>query len=760
MSSAKELYTLASATVIKKAKVINNDKKATTTTNEVSQEINTKDTDIKDKADVSPQASQKARAKKLRALNSKLKRAKAAEVAEKAKAGTLTRRPIVDQAPLSTTEEESSIDSKNASDTEEAQLSPDKPASDTDTAANMTPASEDESVSDSQDSKPKLSRLQKLQKKKMAEGVVKADVIRKSKPKKHIPLPPKKDHSMKGMLGVDIFASRPRSSQKSRSSSQGSAVTPPSPTSSTYQIITPTSSTHVPFSDTPPLPDTTLAFFEEEESSDVAISVSDHDEHDGDIEEIVASAPMIVSTKETPIGADSKSATASLPVVEPTEDDVSETKDIVEDTHATLGGEPVNETVADQDQSILSKLVVAPIETFIDSITNTVNDLAAPTSETKLNDGAPAPCDVVLETTTSMETPVSAEIATPEDVSNFSEDSTEADVKSTEANSLASFLALPNGTGEDMSARQLREKLVALHVAPLIEPQQERNKRSRKEKKVSKPNNTAAVPQVDFTDQPIAPADPVVEKHILKQPHYSPLAVDDGFVDDAFVAGLLARPNGCAGDTTIRHLHEDMVAMLAASPMKPSQQLMKKEKQVAATTSLANKSLYKKALTPYEEFISTPKWSMPFRRSSKSSSISPTSSEVSERELYKAKHTFIGTISLTEFLSELNILLKDYTSSKDDVCRAFAACVAKEAEVYGFHSDTSIDHDFDSVLVQCRTKLGSKTLHAFLRGIYFDDEGITPVSCVINGFYSTAASDIGPSAKVMRALESASDSSS
>lgn len=257
------------------------------------------------------------------------------------------------------------------------------------------------------------------------------------------------------------------------------------------------------------------------------------------------------------------------------------------------------------------------------------------------------------------------------------------------------------------------------------------------------------------------------------------------------MAGLLPLPNSCAEDTTLRHLREDMVAMHVISPTKPSQQLNKKEKKRLATTlASANKSFGKMALpaersfegpvltaqdiqvktkhTVYdntqasllEAFMQAPTWEMPSPRSSKASSMSTTSSEMSERELYKAQQTFLGTISLVEFLSELNIHLEDYMSSKNDICRAFAACAAKEAEVYGFHKDTTIDQDFNSVLVQCQTKLGSKTLHAFLRGINFDDEGATPVSCVINGFCSAAASDVGPSAKVMRALESSSDSSS
>jgi len=764
MSSVKELNTLASATGTKKANVANNDKQATTTTNEVSQEINTKDAGISDQANFPPKASQKARAKKLRAMNSKLKKAKAAEVAEKAKAGTLTRQPIVEEAPVSTTDEDSSCDSKDISETEQTQPSPDKPALDTDNSSTMTPASEDDSVSDSQDGKPKLTRLQKLQKKKMADVIVKADVkIRKSKPKKHIPLPPKKDHSKKGMFGLDIFASRPRSSQTSRSSSSGSVVTPTSPTSSTYKIATPTGSTHVPLSGTtPPLPDASLDFFEEEESSHGSIVISDHDEHDEDVEEIVASAPILVATKETPNEVDVKDATV---VIESTEDLLCETEDIADGTQTPISAIENNASDA---------VDVAPEQT--------TEICAAPDDKLAIDTALDQGQDTIKE-------PV-----------NNAEENTEGDVKSTKDTYLASFLARPNGAGEDMSVRHLQEKLVALHVDPFVEPQREQNKPSRKEKKASKSNKTTTSPPVEVTAQPITPADPVAEERVLDESHDSPPAVETAVevavVDDAFVADLLALPNGCAEGITLRHLREDMVAMHVMPPMKPSQQLNKKDKkQVTTTLASVNKSFDKKTLSAersseesaliaqdiqgkkqdiqvktrhtiydntqaalLEAFMPATKWEMPSPRSSKASSMSTTSSELSEREMYKAQQTFIGTISLVEFLSELNI--HHYTSSKDDVCRAFAACAAKEAEIYGFHKDSTTDPDFDTMLVQCRTKLGSKTLHAFLRGINFDEEGVTPVSCVINGFYSAAASDVGPSAKVMRALESASDSSS
>jgi hypothetical protein len=141
---------------------------------------------------------------------------------------------------------------------------------------------------------------------------------------------------------------------------------------------------------------------------------------------------------------------------------------------------------------------------------------------------------------------------------------------------------------------------------------------------------------------------------------------------------------------------------------------------------------------------------------------SPTSSTLSggydeapsqfDRALCKARNTFLGSISLEDFIETLHC--EEVMTTKGYVIEAFALLSAEEKVMMKLpvlHPMFATDLRYP--LVQRRVKVGNTNLYAFLHGIPFDGDD-TSVLNVAEAFSKCAANDrLGPSAKMMGFLE-------
>jgi len=117
-----------------------------------------------------------------------------------------------------------------------------------------------------------------------------------------------------------------------------------------------------------------------------------------------------------------------------------------------------------------------------------------------------------------------------------------------------------------------------------------------------------------------------------------------------------------------------------------------------------------------------------FRTSSHSSSHSTPSIR---RAAEKARTTFLGPISLETFINTLDFELWDGTTTKDDICEAFATLAG--------HPTTT---GLDKPKIQRKIKLGSTPLYAFLRQITFMEDEVTVVGEVMKVFGKAARNQV------------------
>jgi hypothetical protein len=127
------------------------------------------------------------------------------------------------------------------------------------------------------------------------------------------------------------------------------------------------------------------------------------------------------------------------------------------------------------------------------------------------------------------------------------------------------------------------------------------------------------------------------------------------------------------------------------------------------------------------------------------------SQEDIDRRAHLTRNTFLGTTSLDDFINTLAFKTSDGTTTKRDICEAFAALSAAEFKVmYNYPPRTVID--CESRMAQRKIKIGATSLYVFLSGIKFDGDEVAVLEEVMRAFRKAAAWEDGVSGKVVWAL--------
>ena len=273
-------------------------------------------------------------------------------------------------------------------------------------------------------------------------------------------------------------------------------------------------------------------------------------------------------------------------------------------------------------------------------------------------------------------------------------------------NFVASLLCKPNGSGETKETRDLHNNLVAMHVAPIevaVSIQQDKNKKAEKTNRYIE-TWTADPDAVDALIAHMVP--PITEEPIS--------AVEELSTDD----------------TT----RDEPSIVIATSTHGFWQTVLSKTPTTEATT------IEQTALNPDSATPTTPPTSFRDDSSSESDTIKSfrTSSAHSTpsilRAASKARTTFLGPTSLETFITTLDFELWDGTTTKEDICEAFASLSG--------HPTTTTTAGLDTAKIQRKIKLGSTSLYAFLRQITFLEDDVTVVGEVMKVFRKAARSQV------------------
>ncbi|KAH7071700.1 hypothetical protein FB567DRAFT_554348 [Paraphoma chrysanthemicola] len=270
--------------------------------------------------------------------------------------------------------------------------------------------------------------------------------------------------------------------------------------------------------------------------------------------------------------------------------------------------------------------------------------------------------------------------------------------KMSEETYVLKFLALPNGSGQDIAERKLIDKLVSLHVLPYVSPQSAGRKQKPKSQMSQKLDTTIA--------SVFSAAEGVMES-----------------IEKSQVEGTTEMPT------------MDVSTDLEASTTKEFI-----TGDACSDSSDTNKN------SPYRQ------------SSSRSRSGTPSSSVSSRRsstprvaEVHLARNTFLGHTSLEDFIDALDFK-QDGTTTKYDILHTFATLSSAEFEAMHGESPDIIDFDLDAIDVRRKIKLGRTSLYTFLCAVTFDGHDIARVADVISTFRTAALSHTAPSDKLKMAL--------
>lgn len=285
----------------------------------------------------------------------------------------------------------------------------------------------------------------------------------------------------------------------------------------------------------------------------------------------------------------------------------------------------------------------------------------------------------------------------------------------TDDGSIVSFLSFPNGTGESIATRQLHDELVALHVPPLPKfVAQKHQKKAQNHQETAK--NSAKVAAIPCTFQDTRTKVTQVTKNVVAQLEHTtaPCKEESDMVKDSQTYIPPIEPN-CEQQSAT----EQIVEQVARSP-------------VAVSPSTDVKSVHS-----LETVVDT--------------AVSQQLHDVDGR-IYIARNTFMGITSLENSLDKLEFDTMHGTTTKTNICAAFAALAIDESVNLIGHRPGKDFTTVSSTFMQHRIKLGTTTLFAFLQGIHFDGDGIATIASVMRVFKKVAHQDQERSTKLGAAL--------
>ncbi|KAI4697021.1 uncharacterized protein J4E84_000145 [Alternaria hordeiaustralica] len=269
---------------------------------------------------------------------------------------------------------------------------------------------------------------------------------------------------------------------------------------------------------------------------------------------------------------------------------------------------------------------------------------------------------------------------------------------------VASLLCKPNGPGETKETRDFHNSLVAIHVAPIEVPvpiQQDKDKKSEKANRYIE-TWTADPDAVDPLISSMVP--PITEE---PTPAVEELGTEDATRDEPSV--VVATPIHGFWQTVLSKPTATEAATVEQTVIIPDS---------APTTS------------SHDDSSSSPSSINPFRTRSRSSTHSTPSIL---RAASKARTTLLGGTSLETFITTLDFELWDGTTTKDDICEAFASLST--------HPTPTIT-GLDTAKIQRKIKLGSTSLYAFLHQITFMEDDVTVVGEVMRVFRKAAREQV------------------
>ncbi|KAI4647609.1 uncharacterized protein J4E78_008924 [Alternaria triticimaculans] len=268
---------------------------------------------------------------------------------------------------------------------------------------------------------------------------------------------------------------------------------------------------------------------------------------------------------------------------------------------------------------------------------------------------------------------------------------------------IASLLCKPNGSGETKETRDFHNNLVAMHVAPL---EVSVSIRQNKDKKAEKANRyietwTADPDAVDAMFISMVP--PITEEPISA---VEELSTDDATRDEPSV--VIATPNQGFWQTVLSKTPANEATTVEQTVIIPDSA----PTTTPPTSSYDDSSSESDTIKSYSSSHSTP-------------SI--------RRAASKARTTFLGATSLETFITTLDFELWDGTTTKDDICEAFASLAGHP---------TTTTTSLNTAKIQRKIKLGSTSLYAFLRQITFMEDEVTVVGEVMRVFRKAARSQV------------------
>ncbi|CAN9115257.1 unnamed protein product [Alternaria sp. RS040] len=277
-------------------------------------------------------------------------------------------------------------------------------------------------------------------------------------------------------------------------------------------------------------------------------------------------------------------------------------------------------------------------------------------------------------------------------------------------NFVASLLSKPNGPGERKKVHDLHNHLVQMHVPSYKLPFSAHGQKKAKRTK--------------SVDTPVA-------KFI-----HGPVAVDASADDTELIVGDYA--SNVANLEAENSMHEKGTLIGSVSQINPFP--INKARDNLQQIDVRVTDTIEKPVIPDDTTPVTPPTSdLDFSSSgsdypkstktSRRSSLVPAVDSI-RRKAEKARNTFLGKTSLEMFVNSLDFERCDGTTTKDDVCKAFASLAGCPIA------------SLESVKIQRKIKLGGTSLYGFLHQLDFDDNEITLIGKVMKTFEEAAKNEL------------------